>query len=92
MLAIVSHDLRSPLTAVLLGIAYVRRAAAEGKPHVFDRYWQASDKAHLGTGLGLFIARTIVASHGGRIDAESRRGEGSTFSVALRREGSDPAS
>jgi len=32
MLAIVSHDLRSPLSAVLLGVAYVKRAAREGTP------------------------------------------------------------
>jgi signal transduction histidine kinase len=54
-------------------------------PHIFSRYWQAADKAHLGTGLGLFIARTIVESHGGRLEVESRLGEGSTFSVRLPR-------
>ena len=54
-------------------------------PHIFSRYWQAADKAHLGTGLGLFIARTIVESHGGRLEVESRLGEGSAFSVHLPR-------
>jgi len=63
--------------------------AAEHLPHVFDRYWQATGTAHLGTGLGLFIARAIVESHGGRIHVESRVGEGSTFSVDLRKAGRD---
>lgn len=36
-----------------------------------------------GTGLGLFIVRGIVEAHGGRVWAESRVGEGTTFVVAL---------
>lgn len=55
-------------------------------PHVFTRYWQAEDTAHLGTGLGLFIAKTIIESHGGRIAVESNVGQGTTFRVYLRRE------
>jgi signal transduction histidine kinase len=62
----------------------------EHLPHVFTRYWQASDTAHLGTGLGLYIARAIVESHGGRIEAASRAGEGSTFSVYLRKANDRP--
>ena len=57
--------------------------------HLFDRYWQAPGTAQLGTGLGLYIARTIVESHGGRITVQSRIGEGSTFSVYLPKAGSD---
>jgi signal transduction histidine kinase len=62
----------------------------EHLPHVFDRYWQASDTAHLGTGLGLYISKAIVDSHGGRIEVASRRGEGATFSVYLRKERDRP--
>ncbi|HET9594594.1 MAG TPA: ATP-binding protein [Anaeromyxobacteraceae bacterium] len=36
-----------------------------------------------GTGLGLSLARSIVAAHGGSIDVESEPGAGSTFTVRL---------
>jgi len=51
--------------------------------HLFQRYWQARDTAAQGTGLGLSIARGIVEAHGGKIWAESRLGEGSTFHFIL---------
>ncbi|MEJ7576874.1 MAG: HAMP domain-containing sensor histidine kinase [Pyrinomonadaceae bacterium] len=41
-----------------------------------------------GTGLGLFIVRSIVEKHGGRVFAESEgEGEGSTFTILLPRSG-----
>jgi signal transduction histidine kinase len=53
---------------------------AEHLPHVFERYWQARRTARKrGSGLGLAIARGIVEAHGGRIEAWSTLGKGSTF-------------
>jgi signal transduction histidine kinase len=64
--------------------------AEEQLPHLFERYWQARDTAHHGTGLGLFIARSIVEAHGGRIEAVSQPGRGSTFTVSLPAGGASP--
>jgi PAS domain S-box-containing protein len=53
---------------------------------VFDRFARGSNAraASLpGTGLGLPVVKAIAELHGGRIDAESTQGRGSTFRVWL---------
>ncbi len=51
--------------------------------HIFDRYWQVKKTAHLGTGLGLFIAKGLVEAHGGGMWLESEIGKGSNFQFEI---------
>lgn len=50
---------------------------------VFERFLQLGSHDHRGLGLGLYISRCIVESHGGRIWVESRLGEGSAFRFTI---------
>ncbi len=50
---------------------------------IFERFWQVGKNDRRGVGLGLFISRSIVENHGGRIWAESTPGEGSRFCFTL---------
>jgi PAS domain S-box-containing protein len=56
----------------------------EHLPRIFERFERAVPVTNYGgLGLGLYIAREIVAAHGGTIHAESRLSEGATFTVEL---------
>jgi signal transduction histidine kinase len=46
---------------------------------VFERFWQAPGTAHLGSGLGLSIVKTLVEAHGGRVWVENMAGCSTTF-------------
>jgi two-component system phosphate regulon sensor histidine kinase PhoR len=59
---------------------------AEEKEHIFDRFYRIKNSQTRyiqGTGLGLAIVKSIIESHQGRIEVDSRPGEGSTFRVFL---------
>ncbi|WP_434426186.1 sensor histidine kinase [Nannocystis pusilla] len=50
---------------------------------IFERFGQVAASDARGVGLGLFIAKSIILAHGGKIGADSRLGEGSTFFFTL---------
>jgi signal transduction histidine kinase len=60
--------------------------AATDQPYLFTRFFRAHNELTFsvrGVGLGLFITRSIIELHGGRVWAGSELGVGSTFSIAL---------
>ena len=57
---------------------------SEDIPNMFQRFSQGtSKKRSAGTGLGLYLSRQIVESHGGKIWLESKVDKGSEFSFIL---------
>lgn len=50
---------------------------------IFHRFWQSAPRDRRGLGLGLYISRSIVEAHGGRIWVERRSSGGSAFHFTL---------
>lgn len=51
-------------------------------PKLFSEFRRLRSAGKIeGTGLGLFIVKTIVEAHGGKVAAESQEGRGATFSL-----------
>ncbi|GHO83158.1 PAS domain-containing sensor histidine kinase [Dictyobacter formicarum] len=53
---------------------------------IFDRFYRVPDmdtESSSGLGIGLYVAREIIARHHGELWVESQPGEGSTFSISL---------
>lgn len=58
----------------------------EEQSNIFTRFFRGSNAVKVvtdGSGLGLFIARSIVVSHGGKLWFESKDGKGATFYFTL---------
>jgi signal transduction histidine kinase len=51
---------------------------------LFDRYYRGSNVSGIvGTGVGLYLAKTVVDLHGGEIAVESAEGDGACFTISL---------
>ncbi len=58
----------------------------ESLPHLFTKFFRVKDslvQGRKGTGLGLYITKSIIEQHHGRIWVKSVAGKGSVFSFAL---------
>lgn len=56
------------------------------RAHLFTKFFRASNARRQrpdGTGVGLFLAKKVVAAHGGTMIFESEEGKGSTFGLRL---------
>lgn len=66
--------------------------APEDLSHVFERFYRADQargagEPRSGSGIGLTIARELLAANGGRIEVERTGPDGTTFAIALPRVG-----
>ncbi|HET6770854.1 MAG TPA: HAMP domain-containing sensor histidine kinase [Actinomycetota bacterium] len=70
-----------------------RGIAISDQARIFDRFARGKDahRRYRGGGLGLAIVRAIAEAHGGRVELDSRLGEGSTFTVVVPRDSGEGA-
>ena len=66
------------------GIGIVR----EDHGKLFRSFFQTGDCASDGLGPGLYIARSIVEAHGGKMSVKSEKGRGTTMAFTIPRIGS----
>ena len=77
--AIVGNDVRIWVRDTGSGIS------AEDQEVIFERFKRGSDahRRYRGGGLGLAIVKTVAEAHSGKVELESRLGEGSMFTIVL---------
>jgi signal transduction histidine kinase len=53
-------------------------------PHIFNRFYKGKKNKKSGSvGIGLSLSKSIVEGHGGVIDVQSQRGEGTRFTFLI---------
>ena len=59
--------------------------SVEDQEKIFERFKRGTDshRRYRGGGLGLAIVKTVAEAHGGRVELESRLGEGSLFTIVI---------
>lgn len=57
----------------------------EDLPHIFKRFYKAKNASSDSVGIGLALAKSIVESHGGFIEAESHKEMGTKFIITFLR-------
>lgn len=59
--------------------------APEDQPHLFEKFYRVAKTAQTvsGTGLGLYLCRSVIESFGGHMSVSSTPGQGSTFGFVL---------
>ena len=58
--------------------------SSDNLPHIFERLYQCDhSRSAKGNGLGLAIAKELVAVHKGTITADSTPGKGTEFIISL---------
>jgi two-component system, OmpR family, sensor kinase len=72
---------------ILIDVANTGSSIPEAElVQVFDELYRGEDVKHIaGSGLGLALVRTVIARHAGTINARSRPGQGTVFSIRLPR-------